>query len=355
MQICRARAAAKVLPARGRRALTLLLCLFFGSTLSRAAEFPQAVISNGQITAKIYLPDAAHGYYHSTRFDWSGAVYSLQYKGHEYYGPWFDRVNPKVNDWVHQGAETVVGPRSATQGPVDEFAIPLGWDSARPGGTFVKIGVGVLKSTGTKYDHYFPYEVLDPGKWSVVKHRDSIEFRQELSDPDSGYAYVYRKVVKLTKGKPEMTIEHSLKNTGRLEIKSSVYNHNFLVLDKQPPGPDFAIRLPFQIQSAQQPNKELAEIRGNEIVYKKVLSGEDQAVVNIQGFGDSSSDNEITVENKKVGAGLRMRGDRPIVREFLWSIRTVLALEPYVDLDVQPGAEFTWKNTYEYYTLPAGK
>jgi hypothetical protein len=33
----------------------------------------------------------------------------------------------------------------------------------------------------------------------------------------------------------------------------------------------------------------------------------------------------------------------------------VLAIEAYVSLDIQPGAEFTWKNMYEYYTMPAGR
>ncbi len=38
-----------------------------------------------------------------------------------------------------------------------------------------------------------------------------------------------------------------------------------------------------------------------------------------------------------------------------WSIRTVLAIEPYVSIDIQPGVEFTWKNMYEYYTMPASR
>ena len=60
-------------------AIALLLCLAISLTPGSAAEFPQAEISNGQITAKIYLPDAKNGYYRSTRFDWSGAVYSLRF------------------------------------------------------------------------------------------------------------------------------------------------------------------------------------------------------------------------------------------------------------------------------------
>jgi hypothetical protein len=335
-----------------RPAAALLLSLSL--TPSPAAEFPQAEISNGQITAKIYLPDARNGYYRSTRFDWSGAIYSLRYKGHEFYGTWYDRIDPKVINWVHQGPEIVSGPCSALAGPVNEFQTPLGWEEAKPGGTFIKIGVGLLRKGEGDYNRYFPYDVVDPGKWTVRKRNDSIEFTQELADPNSGYGYVYRKLVRLAKGKPEMEIEHSLRNTGRRAIQSTVYNHNFVVLDKQPPGPDFTFRVPFQIQAARPPNKELVDVRGNQIVYAKPLSGEDQAVVAIEGFSDEVKDTEIVIENRKVGAGVRITGDRPLVRDLLWSIRTVLAIEPYVAIDIQPGGEFTWKNMFEYYTMAAG-
>jgi hypothetical protein len=336
-------------------AAALLLSFLIHLTPLSAADFPQAEISNGQITAKIYLPDAKNGYYRSTRFDWSGAVYSLRYQGHDFYGTWYDRIDPKVINWVHQGPEIVSGPCSALAGPVNEFQTPLGWDEAKPGGTFIKIGVGVLRKVEGTYNRYFPYEVVDSGKWSVKQQHDSIEFTQELADPASGYGYVYRKRVRLTKGKPEMVIEQSLKNTGKLAINSTVYNHNFVVLDRQAPGPDFTFRVPYQIQVTRPPNKELAEIRGNQIVFMKPLSGEEQLAVPIQGFGDSAADAEIVIENRKVGAGVRITGDRPLVRGLLWSIRTVLAIEPYIAIDIQPGAEFTWQNKFEYYTLPKGK
>src|SRR5947209_10592378 len=200
------------------RAAALLLSLMIGLTPGSAADFPQAKISNGQITAKIYLPDANKGYYRSTRFDWSGAIYSLRYQDHDFYGTWYDRIDPKVINWVHQGPEIVSGPCSALAGPVNEFQTPIGWDEAKPGGTFIKIGVGVLRKVEGNYNRYFPYEVVDPGKWSVSMQRDSIEFTQELSDPNSAYGYVYRKVVRLAKGKPEMVIDQTLKNTGRRAI-----------------------------------------------------------------------------------------------------------------------------------------
>lgn len=333
----------------------LVFTLLGYSTTLRAAEFPQAEISNGQITATIYLPDAQKGYYRSTRFDWSGAINSLHYRGHNFYGPWYDRIDPKVINWVFQGSEIVSGPCSALMGPVDEFATPLGFDDSKPGGTFIKIGVGVLRRTGGNYNRYFPYDVLNSGKWSVIRKHDSLVFTQELSDPTSGYGYLYRKIVRLANGKPEMVIEHSLKNTGKRAIQSSVYNHNFVVLDKQPPGPDFTFKLPFEIKTSRPPKQELAEVRGNQVIYKRPLTGQDQVAVPIQGFSDNASDSEIVIENNKVGAGVRVTGDRPLVRDLLWSIRTVLAIEPYIAIDVQPGAEFTWNNTLDYYTSSMAK
>ena len=156
---------------------SILLSLGYG----RAADLPKAEISNDEIQAKVYLPDAARGYYRGTRFDWSGVLYSLQYKGHNYYGPWFQKTRPTIHDFIYEGADIVAGPCSAISGPVDEFG-PLGWDEAKPGGNFIKIGVGALRKTAdAKYDNYHLYDIANPGKWTVSKSADSIEFTQDLT------------------------------------------------------------------------------------------------------------------------------------------------------------------------------
>ncbi len=324
-------------------------------TILSLAAPPEASISNGIITAKVYLPDPERGYYRSTRFDWSGAVYSLNYKGHDFYGTWYDRIDPEVINWVHRGQEIVSGPCSALFGPVDEFQTPLGYNEANPGGKFIKIGVGVLKRDSGDYNRFQPYDVINSGKWSVRINKSSVEFTQELNDPDLGYAYIYKKVVRLEKGSPEMVIQHSLKNAGQRSIQSDVYNHNFVVLDKQAPGPDFNIRVPYQIRVNRPPDNNLAEVVDNRVVYLKTLSGKDEVVVPIQGFTDNLSDTEIIIENKKVGAGMKITGDRPLIRNLLWSVRTVLAFEPYIGLDIAPGVEFTWKNSIKYYTIEDDK
>ena len=157
----------------------------------------------------------------------------------------------------------------------------------------------------------------------------------------------------MEKGRPNMVIEHSLKNTGTKEIKSNVYNHNFVVLDHQTPGPDFVFKVPYEIKPLHAPDSALAEVRSNEVVLKKQLSGSDEVPLAFRGFSNSAVDNETVIENTKVGAGVKITGDHPLSMSVFWCVRTVLAVEPYIAIDVQPGAEFAWKDMYEYYTIPA--
>ena len=49
---------------------------------------------------------------------------------------------------------------------------------------------------------------------------------------------------------------------------------------------------------------------------------------------------------------MSIAADRPLLRCALWSIRTVISMEPFVAVSIEPGREFTWKSTYRYYTVP---
>jgi hypothetical protein len=334
-------------------AYTIMSLLTALSALAETSPAPpQTEIANSVMRMKIYLPHAATGFYRGTRFDWSGVVGDLEFAGHSYYGPWFTQTDPKVSDFVYRGAEIVAGPCSAITGPVEEFGV-LGYDEAKPGGTFLKIGVGVLrKPDDAHYTAYHLYEIVNGGKWSVKKSKDAVEFTQELHDTSSGYGYIYRKKVSLATGKPQMLIEHSLKNVGTLALHTNVYDHNFLVLDKQPTDAGFRISLPFTISTEPPVEKELAEVRKDQIVYLKTLTGEDRVYTSISGFGNSSDDYKIRIENTSVKAGMQITADRPLSKMALWSIRSVIAVEPFIDISLEPGTQSTWKYDYDYYTLP---
>lgn len=132
-----------------KKAAFIIGVLFCTTSAILLPPFPQADISNGLIQAKLYLPDSAQGYYHGTRFDWSGVFASLAYKGHSYFGQWFEKYDPKLHD--------------AISGPVEEFT-PIGYEDAKMGEDFLKIGVGSLrKSADSPYRFGSPFTIVNPG------------------------------------------------------------------------------------------------------------------------------------------------------------------------------------------------
>ena len=319
--------------------MRLLLLLGIALMALSGADFPQAEISNGQVKAKVYLPDAQRGYYQATRFDWSGVIASLQYQGHNYFGVWFPKYDPKIND--------------AITGPVEEFltnGAGLGYDEVAAGENFVKIGVGAIrKPQEARFQQYKTYEIADTGKWSVRSGAGWIEFTQELGDT-SGYSYVYQKTLRLANDKPQLAIEHSLRNTGRKTIETSVYEHNFYMIDGLPTGPDVSVKFPFEARATRD-MRGLAETRGKELVFLKELAPGQSAFTDVEGYGTTASDYDIRVENRKAGAGVRQTCDRPMSRLVFWSIRTTPCPEAYVQMKIEPGKEFTWRITYDFYTF----
>jgi hypothetical protein len=347
------RRAGPLLPGRLVPAGLLIACA--AAALS-AAVVPEAEITNGLVKARIYLPDSRYGFYRGTRFDWSGVVASLESQGHTYFGPWFKAHDPEVRDIEYRADLDgfAAGTPSAALGPVEEFANPLGFDEAPAGGTFVKIGVGVLrKPDAARYAWSTRYEILDPGTWNVRRGRDRVEFVQVVERPP-GFSYRYRKTVRLSKDKAELVLEHSLRNTGTRTIDTPVYAHNFLVMDDLPSGPDVLIKVPFDIQAARDKSGAL-ETRGRELAFTRELVNDERAMVAVAGFGSDAKDYDIRVENRRSGAGVRITADRPLARLTVWAIRPTRCPEPFIAVKVEPGREFTWRIAYEFYTLSTSR
>ena len=119
--------------------------LVLAAVLASAQTYPSHQITNGEITATVYLPDAKNGFYKTTRFDWSGAIGSLKYKGHDYYGTWWSKITD-IYDFGYEGPnkDVISADFTAMVGPAEEFGA-LGYTDVPAGGLFVKPGVGVLR------------------------------------------------------------------------------------------------------------------------------------------------------------------------------------------------------------------
>jgi hypothetical protein len=313
----------------------MLLAALQAATPPPAA--PTATIDNGTVRAVLYLPDAKTGYYRGARFDWSGQISSLTWNGHEYFGQWFTTYDPTLHD--------------AIQGPVEEFLTPgdtaPGYAEAGPGGTFVRIGVGVLRKPAgeTSLQRFGRYEIVDPGTWTTTPGKDRIAFVHELKSPD-GYAYRYRKVLRLDGD--SLVLEHELVNTGTKPIATHVYNHNFFMLDRATTGPDIVVRFPFAPKAAR-PFNDLAEIRGREIAFLRPLGPRENVFSEIEGFGPTAADAGFEMENRATGAGVRVTGDKPLAKLLFWSAIRTACPEPYIDVSVAVGATTTWRTTYVFY------
>ena len=324
-----------------RNKLPLLLSLFAVLLVSSTVqtEFPQADISNGIIHARFYLPDTEKGYYRGTRFDWSGNIPDLEFKGHTYCGQWFDNYNPITHD--------------AIMGPVESFS-PLGYEDAKPGGHFVQIGVGIVsKPADVPYSPFKYYPILNAGTWKLKQMPASLAFTHTLQD--SVYSYEYTKTETLVKGKPLLVITHRLKNTGKETIETNVYNHNLFVMDKQPTGPGFVVSFPFTLAGVAEGQKgfgtgNLAAMKDNKIVFNRELVKRESVYSVMQGYGDSPKDYDIKIENHQTGAAVRITCDQPLSKLVFWGSSTIFSPEPYIQMSIQPGEVFNWKISYEFYT-----
>ncbi len=305
-----------------------------------AADAPQAKLENGKLKAVFYLP-GKDGYYRGSRFDWSGVIKSLSFNGHEYFGVWFDKYDAELHD--------------AITGPVEEFLSgdeALGYAAAKPGETFVRIGIGALRRPdGKPFERFGRYQLVNSGSRSLSEKRDRIIFRHELNDAASGYAYKYEKTVRMVPGEATMIIEHRLKNTGKKAIASESYNHNFFMIDGEPTGPNMQVKFAF----AAKPDRDMSAMAGSivdsQLSYSRVLPKGESVFTEVKGFGSEAKDYDIRIENKKTRAGVRIRGDQPLSKVVFWSISTVLCPEPYVRMDIAPGKTYSWSIRYDFYSF----
>ena len=293
-------------------------------------QYPATVISNNEIEMKLYLPDAEKGLYRATRFDWSGVIGSVQYKGHEYFGYWKSTHDPTFHEDL--------------SGPVEGFIEPgLGYAEAKPGGKFVRIGVGVIeKADEPEYNWRETYKIVDHGEWKIEQGKDWITFTHEVNS-DMGYGYVYEKSIKLKND--GFIIGHQLRNTGTKVIETDQFNHNFFMIDGERSGTAFKISFPYDISTDDDP-KGLLEIKGKEISFLKDLMDDDAVFVALTGYGTMKEDHQVTVLNQKSGAGVTFQVDKPLHRMAFWSCATTLSPENFIWLSVEPGAEEAWNSEY---------
>jgi hypothetical protein len=339
-----------------------MACTAAAESVSGCAEVPhgdhpKALLTNGKLGALVFLPDTTSGYYRSTRFDWSGVVGCVSLNGHRFFGEWFPQYDPLKNDSITGPVEefrTDDGPMGYNALRPGELSVrpgAIGYHEARPGETFLKPGVGVLRKVDdSPYQFGGAYPIVDTGTWTVKVGRRSVRFRQVLRGP-GGYAYVYEKTLTLDKHEPVMTLQHSLKNTGKKAIETYVYDHDFFMLDEQPTGPGMVVHFKFEPK----PLGEIgtaAKIEGKDLVYVDALAPRKGVAGYLTGYSDEVRDYNFTVEDMRSKVGVQQTSDHPLARLYFWSTQKTICPEGYIKLNVAPGETSRWTLRYRFFAPP---
>jgi hypothetical protein len=311
------------------------ICLLLENCTNNNLDFdryPSRVISNDTVQMKVYLPDPDKGLYRATRFDWSGVIGSVQYKGHEYFGYWKETHDPLFHEDL--------------SGPVEGYIESgLGYADAEPGGQFIRIGVGILeKPDEANYNWRATYKILDHGKWTIDQGADWIMFEHAIKS-DFGYGYIYKKTLRLKNN--GFLIEHMLHNTGEKAIDTDQFNHNFFMIDAEKSGPAFKIGFPFAI-STNDDLKGYMEIKDKELYFIKELD-DDTVFLRLSGYSTDIADHKITVVNQKTKAGVTYTVDKPLQRLVFWACETTLSPENSIWISVPPGESQHWNSDYSLF------
>jgi len=299
-------------------------------------DHPTAYLTNGAVDLVIFLPDAANGYYRSSRFDWAGLIACASYRGHTYFGEWFHDYDPMVND--------------AVTGPVEEFRAEdgkeLGYADAVAGGEFVKPGVGVLRKTADEpYRFGTVYPIVDHGRWKVKVKDRSVIFTQRL-ESKTGYAYEYTKVLELDANDPVFRLRHSLRNLGKKPIETNVYDHDFFMLDHKPVGSQNLVTLGFT-PTLKKPLGDAADVHGNVIAFTRTPDREHAAQGYLGGYSGKQGEYRVEVTDRESGVGILQSSDAPISRAYFWSTATTICPELYIPIRVAPGDSQRWEIRYQ--------
>lgn len=282
-------------------------------------------LDNGSLDLLLAPPDATEGYYRGTRFDHAGVFRKVEMGGRSYADEWFPQYNPYRHD--------------AVCGPSEEFGV-IGFDEARPGDLFLKIGVGYLRRPDDEpYDRFRLYEIAREGKRTLAATPDALCFRQEMD------VYDYRKTVRLT-GADSFEIVHELSNTGSAPLQCTHYNHHFFTLESHAVGPEREIDFPFRPDGNWRSVYDNVHLTASGIRFTGPVPPEGPSVFMGDLHAPTLRSIDFSVRDRLSGLGVHAHSDEAFTHMVFWSNDRVACIEPYIILDIPPGETRRWTLRY---------
>ncbi len=285
------------------------------------------ILKNNDLEIVLDLP---HENYTSSRFDWTGKIVKVK----------FQNILLSGNEITDVNQENNFG-----KGFYNEFGIDtaLGFDEAKNGEWFHKIGVGLLKKEDDKYLFHKNYKIK-PAKFSSIidSNRILMTCRSEYVN---GYSYILKKELELFENK--FKISYKLKNTGEKVIMTNEYNHNFICINKDFIGKNYELKFPFHLK----PEKFIEYVNQDKEVEIEQYKIKFNSIPKKPFFFSNLSGNEsidatwelINIPNKII---VSEKGNFQTNRVNLWGHKHIISPELFMNLHIKPGKSFGWDRIY---------
>jgi len=260
-----------------------------------------------------------------TRFVWAGWINNITYK-------------PTGQRWFADDTE------HHWQGIPEEFeqAIRIK-QTGRERFDVIKIGIGRCEGTGIC--HHSRLRLIRAYPWSMTVRRTpdggrKVLFRQECSEPE-GWGYVLEKEFTLAADSSALVVRRTLKNTGKHPIHTSWYTHAFWAQAAEGPGYDASswttIPLLCGPGRAGLPIVDTTSCRLEWPVRHGIWGAipADRIFQNWYASGNDATGDVFT----SVLQGANLAWMR------VWTYRNTYSCEPFITIDLPPGASKTWSMT----------
>jgi hypothetical protein len=317
------------------------------------------LLASDRLSVEIAPPGTA---YDRTRFDWTAFILQVT-------------LDEQHTFCVPEDPDPTQG--TGGIGLCNEFGIEtaIGYDKAQPGECFPKLGIGVLeKSDDAPYTFMRSYRVVEYFLIQVETTSNSATFVVEPVDC-RGYAARLTKTIAVVGS--ALQISYKLENVGEKPLHTTEYCHNFCGIDGHLLGPDYTLRLPYDVRFEDPPpamlRRALPGFLGK-ILPDVLLAPAGRLMLRRAGTVLVVGGPQISLSKRPErpfyrrlvgyamterpqwelvhtpsGVGMREIDDFAPCRVALWGTTHVISAEVFCPIAVQPGETQTWTRRYEFW------
>ncbi|MFZ2654203.1 MAG: hypothetical protein WAX69_04760 [Victivallales bacterium] len=293
----------------------------------KAKHSGSKILGTPDFFVEVMDPSSTERYHRGVRFTPVAAVLRVVARENEYL----------LNPVEHDSCLDVAG-LMAEFDPVS----PLGFEEAKIGEGFVKVGVGVLRKNREKYAPRPPYEVMELAETKTTWEKDSVKYKQTCHGIN-GYGYELKSEMKIEPQNHKLVIEWELTNTGTRQLETWHYSHNCFRFGNLDISDGYRLSFPYDFNI--EGNSDAVEKTGRSLQFLK----RPVTPLNIRvPFPDKDIPNTFELIDEKTGLEARCLTSRYGAYTTLHASKDYVCPEQFVRITLPPGQTAKWTREYVF-------